>query len=78
MAPSMTREVTKPSAKPSFWRLTTGYSATAVPIPARATMSSRTVPTSTPVTLPEPRIQAGSVFSVSYKTSVGMEMKVMR
>ena len=30
----MTREVTKPSAKPSFCRLTTGNRVTAVPMPA--------------------------------------------
>ena len=64
MAASTMRVVTKPSAKPSLCRLTTEKSATAVPMPARATMSSRTVPTSTPVTLPEPRIQAGSLFRV--------------
>ena len=59
----MTREVTKPSAKPSFCRLTTGYSAMAVPMPARATITSRKPPTSTPVWAPEPRIQSRWFFT---------------
>ncbi len=58
MAASRTRAVTNPSAKPSCCRLTTGYSVTAVPMPARATITSRKPPTSTPVLEPELRTQS--------------------
>ena len=51
---SRVRTATKPSATPSFCRLTTGYSATAVPMPARATIISRTTPTNTRVSGPGP------------------------
>ena len=53
MAASRVREATKPSAMPSFCRLTTGYSVMAVPMPARATMTSRKAPQSAPVSVPE-------------------------
>ena len=51
-AASRVREPTKPSATPSFCRLTTGYSATAVPTPARATITSRMPPMMTAVSGP--------------------------
>jgi hypothetical protein len=51
---SSTRVPTNPSAKPSFCLLTTGYSATAVPMQARATMNSSTPPTRTAVSGPAP------------------------
>jgi len=53
MVASRVREATKPSAMPSFCRLTTGYSVTAVPMPARATTTSRKEPKSAPVLEPE-------------------------
>ena len=55
--------MTKPSATPSFCRLTTGYSVTAVPMPASATITSRRQPTSTPVWVPELRIQSRWFFT---------------
>ena len=45
MPASRTRAATKPSATPSFCRLTTGYSVTAVPMHARAMITSRKPPT---------------------------------
>jgi len=51
---SKTRTPTKPSAAASFCLLTTGYSTTAVPMPARATMISRTPPKITGVFGPGP------------------------
>ena len=53
MAASRVRTAAKPSAMPSFCRLTTGNSVTAVPMPARATITSRKAPKSTLVLLPE-------------------------
>ena len=53
-AASSMRVPTKPSAAPSFCRLTTGYSTTAVPIQARATMISRKAPTRAGVSGPGP------------------------
>jgi len=55
-AASRVREATKPSATPSFCLLITGNSATAVPMPARATMISRRAPTRAPVSGPAPRM----------------------
>ena len=56
IAPSMTREVTNPSARASFWRLTTGYSVMAVPMPASATITSMRAPQRRPASLPELRM----------------------
>ena len=53
MAASRVRTATKPSAMPSFCRLTTGNSVTAVPMPASATITSSRAPQSTAVLLPE-------------------------
>ena len=58
---SKSRDVTNPSATPSFWRLSTGNSATPVPTMANATISSRTAPQSTPVSLPELTMKPGSL-----------------
>ena len=44
VVPSTRRVVTKPSAKLSFWRLTTQNNATAVPIAAKAFTRSRDMP----------------------------------
>ena len=52
----MTREVTNPSANVSFWRLTTGYSVMAVPMPASATITSMRAPQRRPASLPELRM----------------------
>jgi hypothetical protein len=62
MAASRVRTAAKPSAMASFCRLTTGKSVTAVPIPARATISSRKAPRSTPVLLPGLVTKFRSVF----------------
>ncbi len=56
MPVSITRAATKPSATPSFCRFRIGYRATPVPTIAKATMSSRTIPTITPMVLPDPRM----------------------
>jgi hypothetical protein len=53
-AASMTRVVTKPSAATSLCRLTTGNSTTAVPMQARALMTSRKPPQRTAVSAAEP------------------------
>ena len=52
MAASSIREVTKPRAAASFCRLTTGNSATAVPMQAIALTRSRKQPQSTRVSAP--------------------------
>ena len=52
MAASRVRTATKPSAMASFCRLTTGNRVTAVPMPARATITSSRAPQSTAVLLP--------------------------
>ena len=51
-APSKIRVVTKPIEAASLCRLITGYSATAVPMQARAVMRSKRVPRSTWVSAP--------------------------
>jgi hypothetical protein len=53
-AASNIQAVTKPSATASFCRLTTGNSATAVPMQARALTRSRKQPQSTRVSAPVP------------------------
>ena len=62
-APSKMRVVTKPSAKPSCCRLSTEKSATAVPMPARATIVSSKPPTRIAVSPPTLRMKFGSVFT---------------
>ena len=71
-AASTTRVVTKPSAKPSFCRLTTGNSATAVPMPASATMISRKAPRTRWV--PAAGAQdPGRIFRTGCRGQLGME-----
>ena len=81
MAASRVREATKPSAMPWFCRLTTGYSVMAVPMPARATMTSRKPPQSAA------GVGAGADDEVRARyravelgrgASVGIETKVIR
>ena len=55
-AASNIRLVTKPSASVSFCRLTTGNSATALPMQASALTRSRTLPHTTWVSAPELRM----------------------
>jgi hypothetical protein len=54
VAASRTRAATKPNATAWFCLLTTGYSTTAVPMQAKATIISRTPPQITPVSGPGP------------------------
>jgi len=53
---SRTRAVTNPRAAVWLTRLATGYSTTAVPMPAIPTTTSERPPHSTPVSLPAPRM----------------------
>jgi hypothetical protein len=74
---SRTPAATNPRAAPSLCRLTTGKNAMAVPIPARATISSRIPPTRMAVSGPGPTMKLGSRAG-AYSVSVGIETNVSR
>ena len=70
----MTREVTKPIAAVLLTRRVIGYSATAVPMPASAVMTSNQLPQSTGVLLPWPVMKpSGSSTRFANSFSCGME-----
>ena len=75
MVASNSRELTKPMAKPWFWRLTTAYSATAVPMAVRLlTMSSR-APRRTCSVLTPLMMKVGSLRTGLWRRTAGIELR---